>query len=312
VRHRRYDGTLGVIGLYLVVVLFWGSTFLWVELATDHTSPFVVSALRMAVGGVVVLSVGALLGPAMRRAHSFTALRPWLARGVVLALLTAAVPSVLLAIAQREISSGTASILNATAPLWTALVTWMAIRGPAGRLAPLQIGGLVLGVLGVGLLANEAPTTAEMKGQMIVVGLAAIYGSGGVYAQRTFGSAPPLTAAIMSTVVGALLALPFGIAGWIADPPTLGAFGAMVALGATSSGLAYISYFELIRRIGATRTLTVTYLQPVVAIALGVAILGERLEAVHLAGLALVLLGVAIIHARAMRAAGSEVRLEPH
>lgn len=298
-RPRRRDGALGVAALYVVVVLFWGSTFLWVELATDHTSPFVVSALRLAVGAAIVLAVSALLGSQTRQAHSFTALRPWLWRGALLALLAAVLPSLLLAIAQRSIASGTASILNATAPLWTALITWMVIRGPAGRLAPIQIGGLFLGFLGVALLANDAPTAAEVKGMLIMVALAAIYAGGGVYAQRTFDGAPPLAAAIMVTGLGALLAAPFGIVGWIADPPTPGAFWAMIALGVTSSGLAYVSYFELIRRIGATRTLTVTYLQPVVAIALGVAILDELLEALHVAGLGLVLLGVAITNARA-------------
>lgn len=304
-RPRRLDSTVGDVALYLVVVLFWGSTFLWVDLATHQTSPFVVSALRLAVGAVVVLAVSALLGPVVRGAHTLAALRPWLWPGTVLALLAAVVPSVLLAVAQREISSGTASILNATAPLWTALFTWIVIRGPAGRLAPLQIGGLLLGILGVGLLANDAPTAAEVKGMLLVVGLAAVYGSGGVYAQRRFRGAPPLAAAIMVTALGALLAAPLGIAGWSADPPTAGAFWAIVVLGVTSSGFAYVSYFELIRRIGATRTLTVTYLQPVVAIALGVVILGESVTAVHVAGLGLVLLGVAITNARAARTARS-------
>jgi drug/metabolite transporter (DMT)-like permease len=137
---------------------------------------------------------------------------------------------------------------------------------------------------------------------LIMVALAAIYASGGVYAQRSFGGAPPLTAALTVTVLGAVLAAPLGVVGWIADPPTLGAFGALLALGVTSSGIAYIGYFELIRRIGATRTLTVTYLQPAVAIGLGVAILGEELKALHLVGLGLVLLGVAITNARSARA----------
>ena len=295
---RRRDGALGVVILYLTVVLFWGSTFLWVELATDHTSPFVVSALRLAFGAATVLGISALLGDEMRRAHSPAALRPWLWKGVLLALLAAVIPSLLLAIAQRYIASGTASILNATAPLWTALIAWILIRGPAGRLRPVQVGGLFLGVAGVALLANDAGTGGEVKGMLIMVALAAIYASGGVYAQRSFGGAPPLTAAITVTGLGAVLAAPLGVVGWIVDPPTLGAFAALLALGVTSSGVAYVGYFELIRRIGATRTLTVTYLQPAVAIALGVAILGEELKALHLAGLGLVLLGVAITNAR--------------
>lgn len=288
--------------LYVLLVLFWGSTFLWVAIATKETSPFTVSAVRLAVGAAVVVAVIALLGADIRRAHAPAALGPWLRRGIVLALLAAVIPSVLLAFAQREISSGTASIVNATAPLWTALVAWVAIRGPGGRVGAVQVAGLVIGLLGVAVLVGEAPTSAEIEGQLLVVLVALVYGSGGVYAQRVFAGAPPLTAAITSTAIGAAIAAPFGVAGWIADPPTAGALGALVVLGATSSGLAYVIYFELIRRLGATRTLTVTYLQPAVAIALGVLVLGEELRLAHLAGLSLILLGIAIVHGQLSRA----------
>lgn len=298
-----------VAALYLLLVLSWGSTFLWVEIAIAQTSPLAVVATRLVAGAIVVVAVTRVLAPGIRDAHTAAKLRPWLVPGIVLALLAAVIPGALIAVAQQSIESGTASIVNATAPLWTALLTWIVIGASAGRLSRFQIAGLVLGIVGVALLVGEAPSGGEAKGQLLVVFVALVYSSGGVYAQRTFGGAPPLAAAIMASVIGAVLAAPLGVVGWIADPPDLGAFGAMIALGVTSSGLAFIIYFELIRRLGATRTLTVTYLQPLVAIVLGATLLGERLRLLNFVGLVLILLGVALVNGQ-LRLGRRELRPE--
>jgi drug/metabolite transporter (DMT)-like permease len=90
--------------------------------------------------------------------------------------------------------------------------------------------------------------------------------------------------------------LPFGIAGAIADPPDLGATAGLIALGVLPTGLGYLIYFTLIRRIGTTRSLTVTYLMPFVALALGVTFLAEPVRPAAMAGLVLILFGVAIVN----------------
>lgn len=285
-----------VVALYVLLVLFWGSTFLWVEIAIAQTSPLTIIGTRLVAGAIVVVVVTRMLSPEIRQAHTPTKLRPWLGPGIVLALLAAVFPGILISIAQQSIESGTASIVNATAPLWTALLTWIVIGASAGRLSSLQVSGLVFGIVGVALLVGEAPSASHVKGELLVVFVALVYSSGGVYAQRTFGGAPPLAAALMASVIGAVIALPLGVYGWLADPPDLGAIAAMVVLGATSSGLAFIIYFELIRKLGATRTLTVTYLQPIVAIALGAVLLNEELRLLNFVGLALILLGVALVN----------------
>jgi drug/metabolite transporter (DMT)-like permease len=296
IRSRLPQGALGVALLYILLVLFWGSTFLWVELALEQTSPLTIIGTRLLVGAVVVVAVVGILGSGVREAHSFSALRPWFVPGIVLALLAAVIPGLLISVAQQQIESGTASIVNATAPLWTALLTWIVIGGAAGRLSRAQVLGLLIGVLGVGLLVGRAPSSMEVQGQLLVVGVTLVYSSGGVYAQRTFGGAPTLAAAIMASVIGAVIAFPLGVAGWIANPPGVSALAAMLVLGATSSSLALLIYFELIRRLGATRTLTVTYLQPIVAIGLGALLLSEELRLLNFVGLALILLGVALVN----------------
>lgn len=291
---RAGRGGLRVAALYASLALFWGSTFLWVEIALESTGPLVISGLRLAVGALVIWGLVALKGAGVRREHSLPVLRPWLRRGIVLGILATGLPGVLLGFAQQSISSGTAAIFNATAPLWTVVIGLLAARGAREhRPGPVALGGLVIGLVGVGVLVGEAPSAAEVEGQLLVVALAVVYASGGVYAQRRFGDAPPFAAALLCSAAAAVLVLPFGVAGWIADPPAPGALVAIGALGVTSSGLAYLFYFELLRGLGATRTLTVTYLAPVVAIVLGVVVLGEEVRPLHLAGLGLILLGVA-------------------
>jgi drug/metabolite transporter (DMT)-like permease len=307
-----HTGRLRLAVLYVGLVAFWGSTFLWVEIALDSTGPFVISAVRLMVGALVVLLFIWLGGAARRAEHSWAALRPWAGRGMLLAFLSAAAPGVLLGFAQQEISSGTASIVNATAPLWTVAIGFALVRGRReGRVGGVALAGLLVGVVGVGVLVGQAPTASELKGELYVVVVAIVYSMGGVFAQRRFAAAPPYAAALFCTAGAALYSLPFGIGGLFQDPPTAGDLAAIVALGAMSSGLAYVIYFELIRELGATRTLTVTYLQPVVAILLGVIVLGESLRAAHLAGLALILLGVAAVNGQLPRRAAAALPAVP-
>jgi drug/metabolite transporter (DMT)-like permease len=285
-----------VAALYGVLVLFWGSTFLWIGIATDRTSPFVVAEARLLVGALTAAAAVALIGPATRAEHAPLALRPWLARGLVLSMIQAAIPFVLMAYAQRDIPSSVAAIINSGAPLWVALVALIGIAGTSTeRLPPWRLPGLLVGIAGVAVLVGGSPG-GQLGGQLLMVAVVVIYASGGLYAQRALSGAPPHAAALLSTALGAMVMLPFGIAGVIADPPDLAATAALIALGVLPTGLGYLIYFTLIRRIGTTRSLTVTYLMPFVAIALGVNFLDERVRPAAIAGLVLILFGVAIVN----------------
>lgn len=285
-----------VAALYAGLVLLWGSTFLWIGIATDETSPFLVAEARLLVGAVTAAAAVALIGPQMRADHSPAALRPWLARGLVLSLLQAAIPFVLMAYAQRQIPSSVAAIINSGAPLWAALVALLGIAGTSGeRLPSWRLPGLLLGIAGVAVLVGGSPG-GQLDGQLLMVAVVVIYASGGLYAQHALAGAPPHTAALLSTAVGAVAMLPLGIVGAIADPPDLAATAALIALGVLPTGFGYVIYFTLIRRIGTTRSLTVTYFIPFVAIALGVTFLDESVRPAMAAGLILILLGVAIVN----------------
>jgi drug/metabolite transporter (DMT)-like permease len=283
--------------LYIVLVLCWGSTFMWVKIATPETSPLVLADGRLLFGFATVLASVAAAGAATRARHDRRALQPWVRRGVVMSLLSTAIPFVLLALAERHITSGTAAVLNSAAPLFSAIVVMLGLGSATDRLLPGSWVGLVLGVVGVGVLVGQTPS-GSLVGCALMLGVVVTYASGGVYASRHFRHAPPYAAALLTTGISAILLVPVAVLGWLADPPTLGAFAAIAALGATGTGVAYVVYYELIRTIGVTRTLTVAYLQPVVAITLGLLVLGEPLEVWQLAGLFFILCGVAIVTGR--------------
>jgi drug/metabolite transporter (DMT)-like permease len=212
----------------------------------------------------------------------------------------AVVPFALLTLGERGISSGTASVLNTTAPLWATLVAFVAgVRPPGASGSPAhgRVVGFALGTLGVVVLVgvdrNGSPLDA-----LIVLGSTALYSSAGVYAQVAFAAAPPFAPPLLTTALGAMIALPLGVLGWLAHPPTSGAILASCVAGALPNGVAYMAYFLLVRRLGATRTLSVTYLTPVVALMLGAAFLSERVTLTDFIGLSVILTGVAVVHGR--------------
>lgn len=289
-------GRVQVVVLYLTVACMWGSTFLWVGIATKATSPLVVVETRLVVGAVIIGLI--VRATSDRMTHRVADLRPWLLRGATLSILMAVVPFLLLALALRGVTSGTAAILNATAPLWAAAYLFAFARAGRRSDATLPRGGpagLLLGALGVAVCVGAGPS-GSIGQQFLVLLCAVTYSAAGVYAQRVFRDAPANAAALMSTAIGAVIALPLGVAGWVAHPPSTAALLAAAAAGAFSNGIAYMAYFALIRRIGVARSLSVTYVMPVVALMLGVAFLGESIGVREVAGLLLVLVGVAAVH----------------
>jgi drug/metabolite transporter (DMT)-like permease len=256
----------------------------------------VIVEMRLLIGASVIALI--VRTSPSRESHRLADLRPWLMRGIVLSVLMAVIPFLLLALAERGVSSGTASILNATAPLWAATYVFAIARSQKGSESSLprtQLAGLAVGTLGVAVFVGLGPR-GSLVDELLVVLMALTYSGAGVYAQRVFRDAPVYAAAMLATATGAAIALPLGVAGWLAHPPDLAALLSSAAAGALPNGVAYVTYFSLIRLIGAARALTVTYLMPIVALVLGVALLGERVVTRELLGLALILIGVAAVN----------------
>jgi drug/metabolite transporter (DMT)-like permease len=276
--HRRDQALL------LALAAIWGASFLFIKLGVEEVEPAVVVLGRIAVGFGVLLPLVLARGvrPDMRAMWV-----PFL----VLGTLNNAVPYWLLAFAETRIDSGLAAVIQAAAPILTVV---LATRiDPSQRVRGLRLVGVAVGFVGVALLVG-----VQQGGQLVaafaVLGTATCYALSALYAGRAVRAFPPLDVTIGQLGVGLLLALPFGLAQLPSEAPPAKAVAAIVALGALSTGVAYLLYFTLIAHAGASRAILVTYLVPAFALVYGTVFLDEAVTVSALAGLLLILGGTAL------------------
>jgi drug/metabolite transporter (DMT)-like permease len=262
----------------------WGASFLFMRLGASEFGPLPTAGLRVALATL-------FLWPILVQQGQWPALRQhW--RPVLLAgLINSAIPFALYAWAVLHITTGLASILNATVPLFGAIIAWLWLGERIGRLRSF---GLALGFLGVALLAWRAPGGAGGQSDLAFWAVAACLGAttcyalAASYARRYLVGIPPLATATGSQLGAALfLAIPTAIA-WPAQMPGLRAWLAIAAISVLCTGIAYILYFRLIANAGPSRALAVTFLAPVFAVLYGVVFLSETVT-LWMAGCALVI-----------------------
>ena len=269
---------------FFLLSSLWGASFLFMRLGAAEFGPLPTAGLRVALATV-------FLFPILVQQGQWPALcKHW--RPVLLAgLINSAIPFALYAWAVLHITTGLASILNATVPLFGAIVAWLWLGERIGHLRSL---GLAIGFLGVALLAWRAPGGAGGKSDLALWAVAACLGAttcyalAASYARRYLGGIPPLATATGSQLGAALfLALPT-VWAWPAQMPGLRAWLAVVAIAVLCTGIAYILYFRLIVHAGPSRALAVTFLAPVFAVLYGVVFLSETVT-LWMAGCALVI-----------------------
>lgn len=274
----------------------WGASFIFMRMAVPVLGPVVLIEARLLLAAGLLFSVGIILQQRLRMGQHW---RHYL----VLGLFNSALPFLLFAFAAKTLSASLLSILNATAPIWGAVIgsTWS--RAPLRGKTAL---GLALGVVGVGLLVGfDRVTLQPGAGWAIAATLAAAfsYGIASNYAKSApAASSDPYANAHGSMWAAALLlapAVPFFPA---AAEPALSVLGAVAALGVFCTGIAYLLYFRLVADLGAASALTVTFLIPVFGILWGHLFLGEAIGWHTLAGAAVVLLGTALVTGFSLRA----------
>ncbi|HEY0588646.1 MAG TPA: DMT family transporter, partial [Pseudoduganella sp.] len=213
---------------------------------------------------------------------------------LVLGLLNSALPFLLFAYAARTLSASVLSVLNATAPMWGALIAALWSRQAISGRSAL---GLILGTAGVALLVGfDQVTSREGAGIAIAAALVAAvsYSIASAYA-KTAKSVEPFANAHGSMWAATLLVIP--VLPFFPAPaePTIGIMGAALALGVLCSGIAYILYFKLIQDVGPTSALTVTFLNPLFGILWGAVFLGEVVGWHTILGAAIVITGTALV-----------------
>jgi drug/metabolite transporter (DMT)-like permease len=288
--------------ILLTLALIWGGAFMFIGVAVHSIAPLTYVWLRLTIAAVG-LWIWVLLSrtPVAIPKGAIGAL-------LLLALLNNVVPFTLFGWGQTHIASGLASILNATTPLWGVIVAHFFTRDEP--LTPNKLIGVSIGVAGVAVLIGP-PLLASLGGdtlaQLACVAASFSYALAGVWARRfkRMGISPTSVTA-WQLLLGALVMLPIALTidrPWRQPLPPMAAIGSIVALALLCTSFAYVLYFKLIDRAGATNALLTTLLVPPVAILLGALVLGESLSAAEFAGLALIALGLAAIDGRLFRSA---------
>jgi drug/metabolite transporter (DMT)-like permease len=281
--------------LLVALSVLWGGSFFFAEVALAELPPFTVVLARVSLAAVALVAmVLASRQPVPR------SLRLWGAL-VTMGALNNLIPFSLIVWGQTAIASGLAAILNATTPLFTVVLAHLLTRDE--RMSPGRLCGVVLGFAGVALMIGPAALRSldvAVTAQLACLAAALSYALAGIFGRR-FQGVPPLITAAGQIVASTLLILPLAVLvdrPWTLAPPGPEVWGALIGLALLSTALAYVIYFRILAVAGATNLLLVTFLIPVSALVLGIGILDERLAPGHLAGMALIALGLAAIHGR--------------
>jgi drug/metabolite transporter (DMT)-like permease len=284
--------------LLLVLSVIWGASFVFLKVLVESLPPLTIVAARLAISAAVLNLVtgGAAFRPAV--------LARW-PEFLALAVLSTAVPFSLITFGETRITSGLASILNATTPMFVVLVAHAFTQDE--RLSWNRGLGVVAGFAGVAILIGPTALSGVGRGgaigEIACLVASAIYGCSSVFARRFRDLAPmqvvtgQLTAATLLTApLSLIFDRPFGL-----PPPPPAAWASLAGLALICTALAFVIYFRIIARAGATNVSLVTLLSPPSAILLGVLFLHERPELRSLAGLAVIGLGLAAIDGRPIR-----------
>ncbi len=297
--------------LFLTLGFFWGSSYLFIKIGVDAgLPPFTLVTLRLLFGflllGVVALAMRLAL-PREPRTY------PHL---VAIGILSVALPFLLITWAEQSVDSTLASVLNGAIPLFVIVIAAAVL--PDEPMTPARVAGLVVGFVGIVILVGFDPAVLSSTGIVPVaalMGSTISYAAGGVYARRFLPGERPMVLALGEVTAALLLVAPLAL---LFDGPghllpSGDALFAVLWLGFLGSGLAFLIFFRLLGRWGATRTSLVAYVIPVVGLALGALVLHEHVDGRMILGTALIVGGIALVNLRrqGLGTAAAPVPIEP-
>ena len=271
----------------LILSALCGASFLFMRIAVPEFGPVVLAELRLLVASLVLLPIILLRsGAGELKIH-------WKKLATV-GTVNSAIPFILLPYSTIYLTGGFAAILNATAPLFAALIAWVWL---SDRLNVSRVTGFFIGFAGVTVLVwNKA--SLDLSGVSLAI-LAAIvasifYGIGANLTKKKLQGVSPLAIATGSQLGAAVVLLPGAVALWPAGPVSIQAWAAIITMGIFSTGFAYIIYFRLIANVGPVSAITVTYLVPGFAVFWGALVLDEVVTTTMIIGCAIIFAGTAL------------------
>lgn len=283
--------------LLILLSVLWGGSFFFASAALRELPPFTIVLVRVALASAFLLPILKRLGGALPKT-----LAGWMPF-FVMGMLNNVIPFSLIVTGQTYIGGGLASVLNATTPLFTVLV--LAGFGDE-RLTARRVVGVVIGLIGVVILRGPGVAQSDNQaiGMLLCLAAALSYGFSGLWGRRKLKGVPPITSAtcqlicsssVMAVIAGAVERP------WTLPMPTLATWAALIGLALLGTALAYIVFFTILARAGATNVMLVTLLIPVTAILLGVLILREPLSVNEIAGALIIAASLLVIDGRVLQ-----------
>jgi drug/metabolite transporter (DMT)-like permease len=277
---RRY------VFLLLVLGAIWGSSYLFIKVGVRELSPAALIEVRLACAVPVLLVFAASRSGWRAIAQAW---RP----GLVLGVVNAALPFTLIAWGEKYVDSGVAAVANSSVPIFVAL---LAVRfAPAERSTGLRLVGILLGLVGVAILAGVHPdggwNGAMGTGAIVVASVS--YAAANLYAGKRMSVGGPVLAA-SSMAIAFIVLLPLALVTLPSHVPGWKSLGSAVVLGLAGTALAQILSYRMIRIYGSSRSVLVAYMLPAFALFYGAVFLSESLSLQKLAGLALISGGVGL------------------
>lgn len=273
--------------MFAAMSVIWGMPYLLIKIAVGGVPVAVLVLARVAIGAALLLPI------AIRRGQ-LGAIRPvwqWL---VLFAFIEIIIPWFLLAEAERTITSSLTGLLVAATPVIVAVIGLLVRTGD--RLSVVRWTGLLIGLGGVALLAGPnligsgaSAGTARSVGEVLVV--AVCYATGPVIASKKLASVPPITMTAACLALACVVYAPLAAVDWPATVPSAKVLLAIAGLAVVCTAVAFGIFFSLIAEVGPARATVITYINPAIAVSLGVTVLGEHVTPGMLAAFATILVG---------------------
>lgn len=278
------------LGALVLLASMWGASFLFMKVAVPELGPIVTSAVRVLLAGLALLAYALLIGS---RPDLLSRWRQYLLLGAI----NAALPFALICAAELHLAASLAAILNATTPLFTALVALGWLREPIGW---RKGAGLLLGVFGVSILVGWHPDSLESGNAFYTAAglslLAALsYAFGGIYASRTFTGTASLDLAIGQQLAASVWLVPVALVTLPEHLPSMATVWSVLALSLLCTAVAYLLYFFLLQSVGPVKTLSVTFLVPLFGVVWGTIFLNESLSINTLLGLIVIFVSILMV-----------------
>jgi drug/metabolite transporter (DMT)-like permease len=280
--------------MLILLSVVWGGSFFFYAIAIQGLPTFTIVFLRVSLGSIGLWLCAWAMGLLPLR-------EPGLWRSFfIMGLINNAIPFSLIVWGQREVASGLAAILNATTPFFTVLAANMLTADE--KLSWNRLLGAIIGLSGVAAMMGTDiwGQPGSLVAQFAIIAASVSYGFASVFGRR-FATIPPLITAAGQTAGSSLILFPIMLAvdmPWRLSSPPLAIWAAIIGLAILCTSLAYILYFTILKRSGATNIVLVTFLVPASAILLGIAFLGETLDIHHIVGMATIAIGLALIDGR--------------